>query len=86
MARLLHPRDEDRAEDQARQWRHLLKEEGGAVLAAVLSEWDWPRRTGLSEAAADLIGYLKRQVHRMGYPEYLARGWCIGSGAADVRM
>jgi hypothetical protein len=83
LARLLHPKDEDRAEDQAWQWRHLLKEEGGAVLAAVLSEWDWPRRTGLSEAVADLIGYLERQAHRMEYPEYLARGWCIGSGAVE---
>ena len=58
LARLLHPEDEDRAEDQARQWRCLLKEEGGAVLAAVLSEWEWPRRAGVSEAARELIGYL----------------------------
>jgi hypothetical protein len=83
LARLLYPKDEDRAEDQARQWRQLLKQEGGAVLAAVLSEWDWPRRPGLSEAAADLIGYLERQAHRMEYPDYLARGWCIGSGAVE---
>jgi hypothetical protein len=83
LARLLHPQDEGRAEDQARRWRQLLKEEGGAVLAAVLSEWDWPGRPGLREAAADLIGYLERHVHRMEYPEYLARGWCIGSGAVE---
>ena len=50
LARLLYPKDENRAEEQARQWRQLLKDEGGAVLAAVLSEWDWPRRAGLSEA------------------------------------
>ena len=50
LARLLYPQDEDQAEEQARQWRQLLKEEGGAVLAAVLREWDWPRRAGLSEA------------------------------------
>jgi hypothetical protein len=83
LARLLHPQDEAHAEDQARWWRQLLKEEGGAVLAAVLSEWDWPRRPGLSEAVADLVGYLERQAHRMEYPEYLARGWCIGSGAIE---
>jgi hypothetical protein len=83
LARLLHPEDEDRAEDQARQWRCLLKEEGGAVLAAVLSEWEWPRRPGVSEAAGALIGYLERNAHRMEYPEYLARGWCIGSGAVE---
>jgi hypothetical protein len=83
LARRLHPQDEADAEDQARRWRQLLKEEGGAVLAAVLSEWDWPRRPGLSEAVADLVGYLERQAHRMEYPEYLARGWCIGSGAIE---
>jgi hypothetical protein len=42
LSHLLHPQDEDRAEDQARQWCGLLKDEGGAVLAAVLSAWDWP--------------------------------------------
>jgi hypothetical protein len=83
LARLLDPQDEDQADDQARQWRQLLKEEGGAVLASVLREWNWPRRAGLSEAAADLIGYLERHAHRMEYPEYLARGWCIGSGAVE---
>ncbi len=83
LARLLHPQNEDQAEDQARQWRQLLKDEGGAVLAAVLSEWEWPRRRGLKEAADEVIGYLQRQAHRMEYPEYLARGWCIGSGAVE---
>jgi hypothetical protein len=83
LARLLHPQAEERAEDQARQWCRLLKDEGGAVLAAVLSEWDWPKRPGLSEAARDLIGYLEGQAHRMEYPEYTAHGWCIGSGAVE---
>jgi hypothetical protein len=83
LARLLHPKDEAKAEDQARQWRQLLKDEGGAVLAAVLREWEWPRRRGLKEAADEVIGYLQRQAHRMGSPEYLARGWCIGRGAVE---
>ena len=64
LARLLHPQDEARADDQARQWRQLLKDEGGAVLAAVLSEWEWPRRRGLRETADELIGDLGRQAHR----------------------
>jgi hypothetical protein len=83
LARRLHPEDEAGAEEQARQWRGLLKDEGGAALAAVLSEWEWPRRPGLREAVEDLVGYLERNVHRMEYPEYLARGWCIGSGAVE---
>jgi len=83
LARRLHPEDEARAEEQARQWRGLLKDEGGAVLAAVLDESEWPRRPGLDEAVGELVGYLRRHAHRMEYPEYLARGWCIGSGAAE---
>jgi hypothetical protein len=84
LARLLHPKDEEQAEEQARQWRRLLKEEGGALLAAVLHEWDWPpRRPGLAEAVAEVVGYLERNAHRMEYPEYLAEGWCIGSGAIE---
>jgi hypothetical protein len=53
------------------------------VLAAVFREWDWPARPGLSEAAAEVIGYLERNAHRMDYPEYLAKGWCFGSGAVE---
>ena len=34
LARLVHPQDEDRAEDLARQWRQLLKDEGAQC---------WPR-------------------------------------------
>src|SRR5262249_11985323 len=81
LARLLHPQDEARAEEQARQWCQLMKEEGGAVLAAVLREWAWPRRAGLAEAVAEVMGYLERHAHRMEYPEYLAQGWWMGSSA-----
>jgi hypothetical protein len=83
LARLLYPGDEGQAEDQARRWRQLLKDEGGALLAAVLREWQWPRRPGLREAVDEVIGYLERNARRMEYPEYLAKGWCIGSGAVE---
>jgi hypothetical protein len=84
LARLLHPTDEEAAEEQARDWCRLLKEEGGALLAAVLREWDWPaRRPALAKAVADLAGYLEANAHRAEYPEYLAEGWCIGSGAVE---
>jgi hypothetical protein len=83
LARRLHPDDEAQAEEQARQWRMLLKDEGGAVLGAVLSEWDWPQRSGLKGAVDEMVGYLERHAHRMEYPDYLAKGWCIGSGAVE---
>ncbi len=84
LTRLLYPTDEARAQEQARQWCRLLKEEGGALLGAVLREWDWPPgRAGLAEAVAEVAGYLERNAHRTEYPEYLAEGWCIGSGAVE---
>jgi hypothetical protein len=84
LARLLHPKDEAQAQGQARQWCQVLKEEGGALLAAVLRQWEWPaRRPGLADKVAQVAGYLERQAHRMAYPEYLARGWCSGSGAVE---
>jgi len=84
LARLLHPTDEGRAEEQARQWRCLLKAEGGALLGAVLREWDWPPgRAGLPQAVEEVAGYLERHGHRMEYPEYEAEGWYIGSGAVE---
>jgi hypothetical protein len=83
LARLLFPKEQERAEEQARQWCRLLKEEGGALLAAVLRTWGGPRRAGLAEAVAEVAGYLERHAHRTEYPEYLAEGWCIGSGAVE---
>ena len=83
LARLLHPKDEAAAEEQARQWRGLLKDEGGALLAAVLREHPWPRRAGLAEAVAAVVDYLEGHAHRMEYPEYLTQGWNIGSGAVE---
>jgi hypothetical protein len=84
LARLLFPKDEAQAEEQARQWCRLLKDEGGALLAAVLREWDWPaRRPGLAEKVEEVAGYLERNAHRAEYPDYLAEGWHIGSGAVE---
>jgi hypothetical protein len=83
LARLLHPKDEETAQGQARDWCRLLKEEGGALLAAVLREWAWPRRPGLAAAVDEVAGYLEGHAHRTEYPEYLAQGWCIGSGAVE---
>jgi hypothetical protein len=84
LARLLYPKEEARAEEQARAWCRLMKEEGGALLAAVLRAWDWPpRRPGLAAAVEEFVDYVEKNAHRMEYPEYLAEGWCIGSGAVE---
>ena len=85
LARALHPLDEGRGVSQAEQWCRLLKEEGGAATLAVLREWDWPARPppALREQWAEVEGYFENNLHRMEYPEYLARGWQIGSGVVE---
>jgi hypothetical protein len=35
------------------------------------------------DSHAEVVGYFENQVHRMDYPEYLSRGWQIGSGAVE---
>jgi hypothetical protein len=66
------------------QWCHILKHEGGAAVVALLKSLD--RRTMSAEgreAHTDVLRYLQNNLHRMKYPEYIARGWQIGSGAVE---
>ena len=44
------------------------------------------RRASIREAAVRLVGYLDRNRYRMKYPEYRAKGYCIGSGAIESAM
>jgi hypothetical protein len=85
LAKTLHPKDEEASKSQAEQWCSLLKAEGGAVLLAVLREWDWPGRKSqaLREQLEAVLTYFGNNVHRMEYPEYLAEGWHIGSGVVE---
>jgi len=85
LARAVHPGDEAAAQAVARQWCRLLKEEGGALTLAALREWDFgPRKAkAVREQLARVQGYFGNNLHRMEYPEYLAQGWHIGSGAVE---
>lgn len=85
LAKALHPDDERASTSQAEQWCSLLKAEGGAVLLAMLQEWDWAARksAGLKEQLKAVLEYFGNNVHRMEYPEYLAEGWQIGSGVIE---
>ena len=44
------------------------------------------RRAFIQEAAAKLVGYLDQNRYRMKYPEYRAKGYCMGSGAIESAM
>lgn len=84
LARLLHPADEAHAQEQARAWCQVMKQEGGTGIVRLLEGWPWPpRRPALREKLAAVLGYLRNNLHRMDYPAYLANGWLIGSGAVE---
>jgi hypothetical protein len=83
LARALHPQDEAKAKAQKGHWCHALKHEGGAAVVAALEALPLPNRPALRATHAEVLGYLRKNVPRMDYPNYLAKGWLIGSGAVE---
>jgi hypothetical protein len=83
LASASHPTDEAAALAQTRSWSRLLRDEGGAVLLAVLEGGEWPGVRGLGAVRAEVLGYIRNQAHRMDYPSHEANGWYIGSGAVE---
>jgi hypothetical protein len=65
-------------------WCHTMKHEGGAAILKVLEGLD---RTAMSEEAQEkydtATNYIRNNLERMKYPEYLSKGWQIGSGAVE---
>jgi hypothetical protein len=66
------------------EWCHTLKHEGGSRLLAVLDALDVGALTADGRAEhGQARTYFANHVHRMDYPEYLRRGWQIGSGSIE---
>ena len=42
-----------------------------------------PRKKAVQEKHAEVLNYFRNNLHRMDYPQYLANGWMIGSGAVE---
>jgi hypothetical protein len=84
LAKALHPGTEEQVQVQTQAWCHTMKHEGGAAIVRVLEELDLPRRKpALAAKQAEVLQYLRSNVHRMDYPRYRANGWLIGSGAVE---
>jgi hypothetical protein len=83
LSRALHPSDEQAAEQWRGVWCHRLKHEGGQAVLASLRQLDVSGRPAAQECLADVVTYFTNQVHRMDYPRYREKGWCIGSGAVE---
>jgi hypothetical protein len=83
LAKLLHPDDEAQRQGLVTSWCHVLKHEGGRRLVEVLRAYPLPRKKPVQALHEDVMDYLTKNVHRMDYPQYLANGWLIGSGAVE---
>lgn len=80
LARRLHPDPEKAAAWRAEVERSLL-EDGPRHLRAELRKWE-PEAADQEEKRVQ-EAYFERQEERMRYPEYLRRGYPIGSGAVE---
>jgi hypothetical protein len=77
------------AEDEARKqqvavWCQTLKRCGGRTLYEELEHLDLKDASPhVCEEHRKLLGYFGSNLHRMDYPEYVSKGWQIGSGAIE---
>jgi hypothetical protein len=83
LAGLLHPADEEKRAALGTSWCHTMKHEGGRRIVEVLQAHPLPRQRVIHDKHAEVMNYLRNNVHRMDYPHYLAQGWMIGSGAVE---
>lgn len=84
LARALY-RDEETAQQTLRRWCTSMKEQGGRAVLAELDRLDraaWSAE--MQEAWRKETGYFRKNVHRMNYPRYRAKGWRIGSGPIEA--
>jgi len=82
-AKVFLPQEEPRRR-QVEQWCCTLKHQGGQALYEELQSLDLSAASAAGvEASRILLGYLGRNLHRMDYPRYIARGWQIGSGVIE---
>lgn len=81
IAKLLHPQ-----EAAAVAWRTAMRKEllewGPRKLLEALRAWE-PESEAAQEVKRVQLAYFERQQERMRYPEYLRRGYPIGSGAVE---
>jgi hypothetical protein len=74
----------EEAEGLLAAWCHRMKHEGGAAILQELEALDLRKMT--KEARAEhtrATQYIRNNLARMNYPEYLRQGWQIATGAVE---
>lgn len=85
LAEAFHPHDQQQRLRRKESWSRLLKREGGQALLRELEGIDTRGRSkSARECHREQLRYIRNNLHRMHYPEYLANGWRIGSGPVEA--
>jgi len=83
LAKSWYEQDETLAKQQAAQWCKILKHQGGEALLERLKAQPPPGRRAARKLYDEMLTYVENHKHKMNYPEYLKKGWYIGSGAVE---
>lgn len=72
------------AREQLSTWCHIMKHEGGEAIWSQLHQLDRRKMTPAARAEhTNVLRYFGNNLHRMKYPEYVAKGWQIATGAVE---
>lgn len=78
------PHDPERRHQEAHEWCHRLKHEGGEAVLKDLRALDLSTSSDAARESHRLLcGYYHSNLHRMDYPRYVVNGWHIGSGTIE---
>jgi hypothetical protein len=74
----------EEAEGLLATWCHRMKHEGGSAILQELEALNLRKMTKEARAEhARAANYIRNNVARMNYPEYLRQGWQIATGAVE---
>lgn len=72
------------SKEQLSSWCHVMKHEGGEAISSLLHQLDRRKMTPAArEEHTTALRYIENNLHRMKYPEYVAKGWQIATGAVE---
>lgn len=82
--RAVYGEDSEAGKPWAQSVLHSFKHHGYSATLQQLRDWKRSLRRPQQKAAQKLLGYITPRREMIRYPEFLARGWQIGSGPTEA--